>query len=73
MNYKSFLFLLSLMVMYLSCSNTSSSQDQQPIIPTKNKTQTSNCKNGRFEKDVFDHFKIHHDVIYGAISLRLDK
>lgn len=80
MNYKSFLFLLSLMVMYLSCSNTSSSEDQQPIIPTKNKTQTSNCKNGRFEKDIFDHLKIHHDVTYGrnttmqnkTINLKMD-
>jgi predicted esterase len=66
--------------MYLSCSNTNPPEDQQPVIPTKNKTQNSNCKNGRFEKDVFAHLKMHDDVIYGrnitmqnkTINLKMD-
>lgn len=73
MNYKSLLLLATLMVMYLSCSNTNPSQDQQPALSSKNKTKNSNCKNGRFEKDIFVHLKIHDNVIYGRNTTMQNK
>lgn len=68
------------MIMYLSCSNTNPPKEQQLVLDTKRQAKQSNCKDGRFEKDIFDHLKIHEDVIYGrnttmqnkTINLKMD-
>lgn len=80
MNYKSFLLLPALLIMYLSCSNTHPSETQEPVIITKNKTANYDCENGRFEKNIFDHLKMHNNVIYSrnktmqnkTINLKMD-
>ena len=80
MNYKSLLLLTTLVVMYLSCSNTSPSENQQSSISTKGSSKNLDCKNGRFETDIFTHLKMHDNVIYGrnitmqkkTIDLKMD-
>jgi predicted esterase len=66
--------------MYLSCSNTNPPKEQASVISTQNQTENSNCKNGRFEKDIFEHLKMHDNVVYGrnttmqnkTINLKMD-
>jgi acetyl esterase/lipase len=72
MNYKSLLLFSTLIVMYLSCSNTSTSSKETSLI-TKNNNIPYTCENGRFEKNIFDHLKMHDNVKYGRNTTMQNK